>query len=168
MKALLVSAAAVGLLSAAPAFAQAGPTSTANAGADATIVTPIAVINVQGTKLSFGTIASGDGGTVTVDADGVISSSDPNMLITGSTGSAAGFHVTGEAGLAFTANVDSSVTLSDGTHPDMTATLVPYGIATNLDGTGIEDFTVGGTLTVPAGQGAGSYNGTFSVGVYYN
>ena len=168
MKALLVSAAAVGLLSAAPAFAQAGPTSTANANADAVIVTPISVINVEGSKLSFGTIASGDGGTITVLGDGSISSSDPNMLITGSAGDAAEFHVTGQANLAYTATVDSTVTLSNGSDPDMTATLVPDGVAATLDSLGVDDFSVGGVLTVPAGQGSGSYTGTFAVSVAYD
>ena len=38
----------------------------------------------------------------------------------------------------------------------------------NLDGLGQADFTVGGTLTVAAGQAAGSYAGTLTVEVEYN
>jgi hypothetical protein len=168
MKALLVSAAAIGLLSAAPAFAQAGPTSTASAGADAVIVTPISVINVEGENLDFGTIAADTAaGTVTVDGAGGLTSSSPNLIVTGSTGNAAAFDVSGQANLAYTATIDPSVTLS-GPGTDMSATLTKYGGAAALDGTGSDSFTVGGTLSVGANQAAGSYTGSFDVSVAYD
>ena len=163
MKALLVSAAAIGLLAATPAFASAGPQSQAQAGASAEIVAPISVVS-DGTSLNFGRIAAGNGGTVTVDGAGTLTSSDPNMLIVGSTGSAAGFNVTGGAGLAYTRTVDATVAVGD-----MTATLVPYGGAASLsDPGGLDSFKVGGTLTVPAGHAAGNFSGLFTVKVQYN
>jgi hypothetical protein len=166
MKALLVSAAAVGLLTAAPAFAQAGPSASATANADAEIVAPIAIAKTA--DLNFGRIAADAApGTVSVDASGNLSSSSPNLVISGSTGSAAAFHVTGAANLAYSSTVPATVSLSDGTNT-MTAAIGRVGGDPTLDGTGADDFNVTGTLTVGAGQAAGNYSGSFSVSVQYN
>lgn len=165
MKALLVSAAAVGLLTAAPAFAQAGPQATANAGASAEIVTPIAVVTVDG--IDFGTIAAGSGGTITMAPGGGLSSSSPNMLISGSTGNAATFNVSGGNGLAYSSTVESPIPLSNGVDT-LTATLTRDGGNPALDGTGADSFDVIGSLAVPAGSSAGSYTGNFDVTVQYD
>jgi hypothetical protein len=41
-------------------------------------------------------------------------------------------------------------------------------VTSTLDGAGTDSFTVGGTLSVSAGQVAGTYAGTFDVTVAYN
>jgi len=166
MKALLVTAAAIGLLATTPAFAQAGPQSTANATADAEIVAPIAVANTA--PLSFGRLAAyHSASTVSVDASGNLTPSNPGMVIAGSTGSAAAFNVTGAVGLAYTTSIPASVSLT-GTGTPMSASLSKSGGAANLDASGADSFKVIGTLTVGADQTPGAYSGSFTVGVQYN
>lgn len=176
MKALLVSAAAIGLLSAAPAFATgAGPTTTANGTADAEIVAPISVNPATGGgNLNFGRIAADTvASTVTVDDADNRTSSTPNVLIAGgATPTAAHFDVGGAPGLAYTATTPATTTIDDaGTGAPMTVHLVQYsnGDASYvLDSVGADSFIVGGTLDVGANQTAGAYTGTFTVSVQYN
>lgn len=166
MKALLVSAAAIGLLSAAPAFAQAGPSSTANAGASAEIVAPIAVTKTA--DLDFGRLAAfASPADVSVDAGGTLSPSAPGMVISGSTGSAAAFDVTGAPSLAYSTTIPASVTLT-GAGADMIADLSKDGGAAALSATGTDSFKVVGTLHVGGGQTPGAYAGSFDVSVQYN
>lgn len=169
MKALLVSAAAAGLLIATPAFAQAGPTATANANADAVIVQPIAVVNTSG--LNFGRIAADSAAsTVTIDSAGGRTGSLPNVLImTGSNPSAAGFDVTGAAGLAYSITVPATTTLNGPNGNSMVATLNPSKTSGTLSSpAGTDSFSVGGSLAVGANQAAGAYKGSFQVAVQYN
>ena len=42
------------------------------------------------------------------------------------------------------------------------------GLTGTLSSLGVDDFTVGGQLTVTSAQADGVYNGTFSVTVAYN
>jgi len=166
MKALLATAAAAAFVIATPAFAQAGPTSSVNADADATIVTPIHVS--QTTGLNFGSIAA-IAGTVTVGSNGA-STSSPNMLVPGVTPTAGLFAVTGEPGLAYSNTVAGDVTLTNTTDSNatMSATLSPSAPGGTLSTTGTDSFTVGGVLTVADAQKPGSYSGTYSVSVQYN
>lgn len=166
MKKILASVATLTFFAAAtPAFAQAGPTATDDATASAEIVDPIAISNVDG--MSFGRIAAGGGGTVTLNADGSLTSSAPNMVINGEKGNVPTFNVSGEAGLAYTRTVPGSVELKSGLN-SMTATLSGGG-ADALDATaGTDSFDVLGVLTVGAAQAAGNYTGSFSVSVQYN
>lgn len=168
MKLLLATAAVAATLIATPAFAQAGPTSTANASADAVIVQPIAVTLGNG-GLNFGRIAADNAAsTVTVNTAGVRSSSSPNVLImTGSSPSAALFNVTGAAGLGYNISVPASVSLTSGPN-SMTASLNGSATSGTLNASGADSFTVGGVLNVGANQAAGAYQGTFSVSVVYN
>lgn len=173
MKALLVSAAAVGLLTAAPAFAQSGAPDSAQGTAAAEIVAPISIEpSNQGGALNFGRLAApATDSSVTVIADGSRSSATPNILIAGGTASsAAHFSVTGAAGLSYTATTDAGTTITDGTTV-LNVDLDQYdnGDSTYvLDGTGNDEVIVGGTLSVPAGTAAGTYAGTFNVQVQYN
>jgi hypothetical protein len=171
MKRLLVSAAVLGLLTTAPAFA-AGPTASVTTNADATVVAPIAITNVVNqvaTKLSFGQIAANStAGHVNISATGVLSSPDvPTLIAPGSTGSVPTFTVTGSPGLAYTGTVASTVTLS-GTGTDMTATLTKSGGNSNLDGTGKDTFTLSASLAVGASQTPGTYTGSFATTAAYN
>jgi hypothetical protein len=168
MKALLVSAAAIGLLSAAPAYAQAGPTSTADGSADAYIVQPITVTadNATGGAIHFGKIAAIHG-TVTVNPNSTYSST-PDMIVDPTGIGAAHFNVTGEAGLNYNiALVSNSTSIDDGAGPG-----APMNVALNLGSTsgsiGDGGFDVGGVLSVATGQAPGTYTGSFQVQVQYN
>ena len=173
MKRLLVSAAVLGLLTSAPAFAQSGPTSApATTSADAIVVAPISVTNVVGTTattLNFGKIAATAApGTVTVDASGTLGSSTPNLIVAGSTGSVPTFTVTGGANLSYSTNIPASVTLNGPSSSSMIATLAKSGGASSLSGTGSDTFKVTGSLAVGANQTPGTYHNTFDVTVQYN
>jgi hypothetical protein len=174
MKRLLVSAAVLGLLSSAPAFAQAGPSSTVSTDAHATIVERISVTNVLNdviTSLNFGSIAAPvqTAGTVSVDASGNLTSSNPNLIISGSTGSVPTFTVTGSPGLAYGTTIAQSVSLTGSNGGTMTATLAKSGGSSNLDSTtGLDSFKVTGVLGVGVDQTPGTYSGSFDVTVQYN
>jgi hypothetical protein len=173
MKRLLVSAAVLGLLTSAPAFA-AGPTASVSTGADATVVAPIAITNlVNGvaTKLSFGQIAANTvAGHVSISSAGVLSSNDvPTLIAPGSTGTVPTFTVSGSPNLAYTGTVPASVSLTGPTGSTaMTASLTKVGNAATLDGTGHDTFTLSAILAVGASQAPGSYTGSFSVTAAYN
>ena len=169
MKALLVTAAAVGLLASTPAFASAGAAAPATASADAEIVTPISV-SLYGAGLNFGRIAADSAAsTVTIDNANGRTSTSPNVLIAG--GSAphtAVFNVAGQAGLAYTASLaTATTTISNGSN-NMTVTLNLFPGAGTLDSGGADSFKVGGSLAVGANQAAGAYTGSFGVSVQYN
>lgn len=170
MKALLVSAAAAGLIVATPAFAQAGPTSSANATADAVIVQPIKITKV--TDLNFGRIAADTASsTVTVDNSGNRTSSSPSVLIAlGSSPTAATFTVTGEASLGYAASLTASTIPLNGPtgSTPMSAALTLQQSAPALDGSGNGAVSVGGVLSVGANQTPGAYAGTMTVNVQYN
>ena len=167
MKALLVTAAAVGLLASTPAFASAGAPANANATADAVIVQPIAIQKV--TDLNFGRIAAdSNAGTVTVDNSGNRTSSNPpSLLIGGTAPSAATFTVSGEPNLAYTASLTSS-TISLTGAGTMSAALTLQQAGPSLNGSGASSVSVGGVLSVGANQAAGTYQGTMTVNVSYD
>ena len=170
MNRLLVSAAVLGLISSSSAFAQAGPTSTTQGTADAIVVDSIQVTPTDGTTLNFGRIAA-EAGTVTVNANGTFSSS-PAMIVDDTNIGAASFDVTGTPGLAYSADIDTTVTLTGSLGGTMTASLTPSGtgaVSSSLDGTtGADQFSVGGTLTVANEQTPGTYQGSFDVTVRYD
>jgi len=168
MKALLVSAAAAGLLVATPAFAQAGPTASANANADAVIVQPISI--VKDSDLNFGRIAADSNpSTVTVSVTGARTSSSPNVLIAnGSSPTAATFTVSGEPGLAYLPSFQTTpITLTGPGGNTMSVAL--FGTAGEpIDSTGHAPIAVGGILSVGANQAPGAYHGELTVNVQYN
>lgn len=171
MKAFLVSAAAVALLTATPAFAQAGPVASDSADAQATVIAPIAVANSA--ALNFGNVIA-VAGTVSVDAAGGLSG---NSAPLSGTGSAAKFTVTGEAGYAYTATLPSgTVTLTKaGGGATMSAAIRIDG-STATDGLtkagslvgGADEVSVIGALTVGASQATGTYEGSFNLNAQYN
>lgn len=167
MRKILVSAAAVAAVAtAAPAFAQgAGPTASDSANASATIVQPISISKTQ--DMAFGSIAadSTNPGTVSVAANGTLTSS-PNLSITGSTGSAAAFDVDGQATLTYTVQTPANAVLSNGTE-SMTVTLTGPTGALTIDNGNLNDVVVTGSLAVGANQAPGVYNGSFTVSVQY-
>ncbi|TFH37721.1 MAG: DUF4402 domain-containing protein [Bacteroidia bacterium] len=153
----------------AGAFAQPA---TATANATATIVTPIAIAQVD--DMSFGNIGTtGAVGTVSITTAGARAVTGGCYLpaVTG-TFNAASFDVTGQANATYTIAINEvSITLS-GPGADMTLDTwatdpTPTG---TLSGTGTETITVGATLHVGVGQLAGAYasGSPFSITVNYN
>lgn len=173
MKRFLVSAAVLGLVSGAPAFAS-GPTASVTTSADATVVTPISITNVvngNATSLNFGTIAANAApGTVNISAAGVLSSPNtPSIIAPGSTGSVPTFTVSGSPSLAYTGTVPANVTLNGPAGSTaMIATLTKSGGAASLNISGTDTFTLSAALAVGASQTPGSYHGTFNVTAVYN
>jgi len=171
MKTILRTAAA-GVAVASLGFASAASAATASADAEATILTALSVVaDTNADLLDFGSIAeSGTGGTVTVSPANAQTCS-VGLSCDGTT-AVPEFDVTGVAGevvnISFvnatetlTHTVDNTQTMSMGAFTSSTGQLT-------LNGSGLGSFTVGGTLTVGAGQAAGTYTGLVSVEVVYN
>ena len=143
------------------------PTASATASAGGTIVTPIAIANVQ--NLLFGNIiASENGGTVTIDNSGARTSDGVSFPSIEGTFQAAQFRVTGMAGAAFavTMPADGIVALA-GPGDNMTLSAFTNN-STNVITGGEVTFAVGATLNVNANQTAGDYTGNFNITVNYN
>ena len=127
---------------------------------------PIKVKTYQ--NLSFGSvILSFSGGTVTMDAHGIRTTSGLILPPTGSQGSEATFEVKALPGTLITL-VLSNTTISNGSHSmnltvGPTDPVSPFVVQPQSGGSTI--VHVGGTLTVgtPSANPAGSYNGSFMV-----
>lgn len=146
---------------AAAVAAQNAQAATSTAVARASIVPQVTVVNTA--PLNFATIVTdADGGTVGVNAAGVRACT--GLTCTGTTAAAA-FTVTGAIGEVVTISTGASVTLTSAGGATMSATLAPSAPTLTLDGT--DSFTVGGLLTVGAGQADGAYEGVFTATVNY-
>jgi hypothetical protein len=145
---------------------------TATATANATIITPIAIIKVN--DLNFGNIvATTTGGTVVLSPAGARTESGVQLPAVTGTVSAASFTVTGQDGYAYSVTLPAdgyAIKTGTGT-PTQTMTLTSF--ISNTTGTltgGTETLSVGATLNVVANQAAGTYIGAspFDVKVNYN
>ena len=161
----IIIAAAIALISATPAFAASGNSSTADGSATATIVEPIVLTHTSGAALGFGRFTTGTGGSVTVSSAGVGSVGGDVAFVPGSTNSADAFTVTGDAGRSFSISTGSG-TVTDGT-TTISFTTTPSAVSGTLTG-GSASFTVGGELTLAGTEAAGAYAGTYSATVTYN
>jgi hypothetical protein len=143
---------------------------SAQASANATIITPIAIAQVA--DLNFGNIVAGIGaGNVTVGTDGIRTSIGDVILPTATPGTvnAAEFTVTGLAAATYAITLPGSIDISETGGETMTVTDFtsdPSGTGTLTGGT--QTLSVGATLNVKANQAAGNYTGTFNVTVAYN
>ena len=151
----------------------AGAQSTATATATATIVTPISISNTS--DMSFGNVAvqASTAGTVILAPAGTRTrTSGVTLPATTGTVSAAAFTVTGTAGYTYAITLPTTVTLtraSGSETMDATAFNTNLGATGTLSGGGTQNFTVGATLAVGAGQTAGVYtSAAFDVTVNYN
>jgi hypothetical protein len=149
---------------------------TENTAAAANIVTPIAISETA--SLHFGTMAvlAGTGGTCVLSTQGARSQTGGvNLSGQVPTATNAAFSVSGAVSTTYAITLPATITVSYlindmtiGTLLSRTASAGADGLTGTLDGSGADTFTIGGTLTVAAGQVAGLYTGTFDVTVAYN
>jgi DNA-binding NarL/FixJ family response regulator len=153
---------------------------TVNSTAGVKILTPLSISETY--PMHFGTIGVSEeaGGTVVISTAGVRSATG-GVTLSGLAPlySLATFTVTGEPLYTYAITLPETITI---TNTDNIATMeIEKLLAKSTSGTesntatgtlmagdGMESFTIGGTLTVPAGQLAGVYSGTFDVTVAYN
>ena len=150
-------------------FAQA----SATASASATIITPISIAKTV--DMDFGNIAvsASVSGTVILDTKGSRTtggSGGVTLPATTGTVAAAEFTVSGEAGYTYAITLPSKATLADGSGNTMAvSSFTSYPSATGtLDSKGNETLSVGATLSVSAGQAAGTYTDKSGVPVTVN
>ncbi len=156
------------------ATAQSGDPVEETATATATIITPLTLTNAA--DMNFGNItATAAGGTVELAPAGTRTATGVQLPNTSGTVAAASFNVAGEASYAYTVNLPTTHTLTETIGSVATMTLGTFtsslaGNSGTLDGTGIDSFTVGSTLTVNANQASGTYTNAsgFTVSVVYN
>ena len=163
----IILASAIALISATPAFAASGNTSSANGSATATIVEPIVLNHTPGAALGFGRFTTGTGGSITVSAAGVGTVGGDVAFVPGSTNAADAFGVTGDAGRAFSISTASGIVTDPVSTTTMSFTTTPSAVSGTLTG-GSATFTVGGTLTVLGSEPAGAYSGSYNATVTYN
>jgi hypothetical protein len=162
----IILASVIALVSATPAFAASGNTSTATGSATATVVSPIVLTHTTGAALGFGRFTTGTGGSITVSAAGVGSVGGDAAFVPGSTNSADAFTVAGDASRSFSIATTSGTVAAGGTSIPFTTTA--SAASATLTAGGTSSFTVGGTLTVAGTEAAGAYTGTYSATVTYN
>jgi hypothetical protein len=171
---LLVAAVLAGALAASQASAQ----TSANASATASVSIGNALAVTRNTDLSFGRVVINDPTTPASVAVGTASSvtsiSNATEEGTGNVGSAT-FVVSGIGGQTYSVTFpQASINLGAGTNPPTVDSFssTPSGADGQLSGTsasiGTQNLAVGGVLHVPARTAAGTYTGTFQVGVAYN
>ena len=152
-------------------FAQSSATATASA----TLLTPISISKTA--DMSFGTLASNAvGGSVTLTPAGVISASGTGVrIMNNSTGAAASFTVTGEAGQSFSISHPATITLTSGSNT-LTVNSIINDVTNSNSGSGTvatggtKVINLGGVLVVPANAPKGTYSNTsdLTVTVNYN
>lgn len=129
----------------------------------------IAITNTG--PLSFGSFVAGAGGSVSVTTSGARTATGAVVLIPSSTGAAAGFSLSGDAGAIYLISLpgDGAVLLDNGAGQSMELS----GFISNpsdfgqLGAGGTQALSIGATLNVGASQAPGAYSGTFSVTVEY-
>ena len=128
-------------------------------------IKPIGIKIVQ--NLDFGAFIPNDGGTIEVNSSGR-STTNGVMAIKNSSYSLASFDISGEAGELYNFGIPNTVILTNGDNSQMTSTLTDVSVSGDTIGTdGISKKTVGGKLTVKAGQSTGAYKGTYTINVDY-
>ena len=144
---------------------------SATATASATIITPIAISKTA--NLNFGNLSVSPtiAGTIVLTPGGVRNAAGGVTLpaVTG-TVSAASFTVTGLGTSTFAITLPGTIVLTDGTHNMNLGSFTSTPSSTGTLAAGSAIVTVGGTLSVAAGQAANTYTNTtdLTVTVNYN
>lgn len=169
MKKVTIILTGVILMSFAALNVNAQNTATESASATATIHQHLSL--AKNVDLAFGGIITDtDGGTVVIAAtsagtptyDGL-----PTQLSTTTTASK--FTASGQANATFAITLPTSISITDDASNSMTVNsfVASDGITGHALTSGTNEFFVGATLEVGAGQEAGTYIGTFPITVTY-
>ncbi len=143
-------------------FSQNSAEGTATVNAE--IVEPISITSSG--VLDFGQIAqSASTGDVVLTTGNVVSYTNSEMEIAGTTTSIPTFEVSVPSGLTYSVSIPD-VTLNDGGSNEMTLTDFTTTL-TSLTGATASAFDLGATLKVGASQATGAYTGTVKVTVSY-
>lgn len=122
-----------------------------------------------GGELNFGTFcASSQPQTLTVTPTGGIGSSNVSCPVDSANISADRFVFHSTPGTSFSVNLPASATLSNATDGSLTITnfsssCIPSCVLSTQE----QEFTVGGTITVPGNSPIGEYTGSYPVSVTY-
>lgn len=144
----------------------AGGSSTVTGRATAEVMDPISVTHIGGQALKFGTIAVTTAGTVSVSSNGTATYTGGVTKVNGSGTAADHFTVSGFKNRSVSI-LTYPGTVSSGPRT-MSFTTMPSVTSGQLSNGGQLTFSVGGTLTVPAGQTGGTYTGSYLAGAIYN
>jgi hypothetical protein len=152
---------------------------TENTAAGAVIITPIGITETAALHFGVMSVLVGTPGTCVLSTSGVrTQTGGVNLSAQTPVAANAAYDVTGMASTTYALTLPATITVTEtvGLIETMTiGTLLARfngagadAVISTLDGSGDDSFTVGGTLTVPAGQTEGIYAGTFDVTVAYN
>jgi len=137
---------------------------TVSATAEVDILAPVTLS--QTAPLDFGVVAAAAAaGTVQLPNNSDTRICSVGLACVGLANRGA-FSVTGANTYTVVVTVDASTTLTGGGGAPMTLNLDP-SVSTLVATGAAQTFHVGGTLTVGAGQGAGTYTGTYNVSADY-
>lgn len=156
---------ALGLLPSGVAHA-GGNAASASGTANSVVVAPLVLSHVGGTALNFGKFTPGNGGSVVITASGSAYTTGGTAFVPGNANQADQFSVTGDAGRNFSIATGNG-TVNSGL-ATMSFTTTPAIASATLSPSGSAQFWVGGTLSVPALQTAGSYAGSYTVTIAYS
>ena len=145
-----------------------GNTASAKGQVLAKVVSSLKLVHVKGAVLDFGSFTAGQGGTVVVTAAGAGSTTGDVGFAPGTTQAADSFTVTGDPKRSFSISTQNGIVTGTQSAATMAFTTSPSASSAVLSDVGASAFTVGGTLTVAAGQTADTYNGTYDATVRYN
>jgi hypothetical protein len=148
--------------------------------AGAKLIVPMTLTETA--PLHFGTInvLTGLGGTCELPSNSTtrIFTGDLAASAVAPVATNAAYDVTGTMNVTYALSLPATVTVTEtvGAVETMDITLLTArfngagadAVVSVLDGSGTDSFTLGGTLTVAAGQVSGIYAGTFTVTVDYN
>ena len=148
------------------ALAGSGNLSTTAGASRAQLLTPITLTHTAGRSLQFGAFTAGSGGTVVIATNGTGTTTAGVTFMPTHTTAADAFRVRGQPNTTFAITTGIG-TVTSGAN-SMSFTTTPSLATSTLSGGGARNFTVGGTITVPASIQPGSYAGSYPVTVAYN
>jgi hypothetical protein len=162
---LPVAALVIGALAAGTASAQTSASATANVSATVVGIAPLTATTVN--NLDFGTVNAGAVGTVAaVDGARFLITGEPSFPVTVSFALPA--TLTGPAAATIPISFGNADGLLWAPFPTTFTTFNPNGaFATAIDGAGLLEVGVRGTVSPPAATVSGVYTGTITVTVAY-
>lgn len=159
---LSAMALSTGITHAAP-----GTSQTAPGDATARIVVPLTLSHSAGANLGFGKFSVSSSGTVVVAASGAGTATGGVKFVNGSSTTADRFKIVGIPSQSFSVSTGPGTITTPG-GASMAFTTTPSVTMSILTVAGVFFLSVGGTLTVPAGQPGGNYSGSYPAVAYYN